>query len=65
MIGMLRDLKGEMTGLRTELKEIKENWELKMERIERKMIDMEEKLDGDRERDRETKRRNGRCERRK
>lgn len=44
MIGMLKDLKEEMTGLRYEVKEIKENWELRMERMKRKMANMEKKM---------------------
>lgn len=44
LMGMLRELKIKMVGLRTEIKEIKESWELRVGRIESKMVEMEERL---------------------
>lgn len=37
MIGMLRELKEKMEGLRNEIKIINNNWELRMERMEQKI----------------------------
>lgn len=44
LIKMMRDLKEEMTGLRNEIKEIKEKWVLRVDRMENKMVEMEERM---------------------
>ncbi|XP_024891305.1 E3 ubiquitin-protein ligase BRE1A-like [Temnothorax curvispinosus] len=44
LMGMLRELKIEMVGLRNEIKEIKENWKLRVDRIEKKLMEMEERM---------------------
>ncbi|XP_071579271.1 uncharacterized protein [Temnothorax nylanderi] len=44
LMGMLRELKIEMVGLRNEIKEIKENWELRVDRMEKKLVEMEERM---------------------
>lgn len=43
MIGV-REIKEELVGLRNEIKEIKENWELRVERVERRLVEMEERM---------------------
>lgn len=44
MIGMLREMKEEMAGWRNEMKIINNNWELRMERMERKVVEMEGRM---------------------
>lgn len=44
MIGMLRELKKEMAGMRNEMKIINNNWEMRMERIKKKVVEMEGRM---------------------
>lgn len=44
MIGMQRELKKEMVGMRNEMKIINNNWETRMERIEKKVDEMKGKM---------------------
>lgn len=44
LVMMLRELKEEMVGMRKEMREIKENWKIREERLERKIDNLEERI---------------------
>lgn len=44
LVTMLRELKEEMAGMRKEMREIKENWKIREEKMERKIDDLEERI---------------------